>query len=119
LIAGGQKEPHSDRRSMEHLGVYRAAVPKLLPSYTKRRWMASFGLSLAEVEDLWLLPEVTCSPEHLLWFLYFVKVYPTESAAACWAECDEKTWRKQLKLVASLLNVAMPPVGDPFESSKF
>ena len=104
---------HSATRIEMKLSVLEAAVPNLLPVYHARRWKAMFGVSLSATESLWNLPEVHCSSLHLLWFLYYVKVYPTDSLAAAWAGCDEKTWRKQLRLVASCLNTALPPVRYP------
>jgi hypothetical protein len=96
------------------MSVLDAAVPSLVPLYTDSRWKAMFGLSLSITEDLWSLPELDCSAEHLLWFLFYVKVYPTDCVGAVWAKCDEKTWRKHVKTVAASLNASLPPVSEPF-----
>ena len=90
--------------------VLRAAVPVLMSSFTERRWKSLFGLSSKDTETLWRLPQMDCQAKHLLWFLFFVKNYPTDSVASAWANCDEKTWRRQVRQVAVFLNLALPPV---------
>lgn len=92
------------------MSIADAAIPHLLSKFNERRWRSLFGLSFRDTESLWHLPQVDCKAKHLLWFLFYLKTYPTDSVATAWASCDEKTWRKHLRLVAGSLNLALSPV---------
>ena len=43
--------------------------------------------------------------EHLLYGLYFLKVYPTESVACGVFRVQEKTWRKWVKIVIKKISL--------------
>ena len=65
----------------------------------KRRWASNFGTTPAvcvflwkEIDPLNSMPR-GAQPKHLLWALYFLKVYPTEEQAVS-LDADEKTFRK-------------------------
>jgi len=61
-----------------------------------RRFLSCFGISPNVCSCLWmlvrpLLPD-GATPLHLLWALFFLKVYGTEEHNASVAGCDEKTF---------------------------
>jgi hypothetical protein len=68
-------------------------------STNHRSFRSFFGVSADVCAELWkLLHPVNvngASPKHLLWALFFLKVYPTESIGASMVgHVDEKTYRK-------------------------
>lgn len=67
-------------------------------STRNRRYRACFGTSSHVCSLLWalLLPSLpgNATPLHLLWALFFLKIYSTEAHNASVANCDEKTYRK-------------------------
>jgi hypothetical protein len=73
---------------------------------TLRRFIACFGCSPEGCSMIWecllyqgKLPS-KAAPMHLFWLLYFLKVYPTESVAAVYFQCDEKTFRDWVERMA-------------------
>ena len=75
-------------------------VPKSRNSTFVRRWMGAFGTSPAICCWLWdRLDPVNTMPsgvqiKHLLWALFFLKVYETEeNSANAGGKVDEKTYR--------------------------
>lgn len=84
-----------------------------------RRFRATFGVSLSVATAIWELVlasyftfELKISPMHLLWTLYFLKVYPTADVAAGRCVCDEKTFRKYVNyMLLVVLPLVLSPVG--------
>lgn len=67
----------------------------------RRRFLSVFGISPYVVSLIWDMFEngsdfadTKIRPIHLLWTLYFLKVYDTETVCANACCCDEKTFRK-------------------------
>lgn len=75
-----------------------------------RRFRAFFGVTPKICARVWLLLEPNCPsramPKHLLWALFFLKVYSNEHVSSVSASADEKTVRKWqwifVKLMAGL-----------------
>jgi hypothetical protein len=74
-----------------------------------RRFKALFGVSASRCAHIWrrlqideVLPS-KATPKHLLWALYFLKVYDSENNMAGRCGCDEKTLRKWIwKMIDAL-----------------
>ena len=62
------------------------------------RFRSLFGVSFQCLLSLWDFLQQNghqhFSKEHVLWALYFLKVYPIETVASCFFGATEKTWRK-------------------------
>src|SRR5689334_5252900 len=73
-----------------------------------RRFRALFGVSFQILLSLWDILQqnapVQFRREHLLWGLYFLKVYPTETVASCFFAVTEKTWRKWIFVVVQAIS---------------
>ena len=78
------------------------------------RFKASFGISVEVCVVLWNIyiqnfPKP--SHKHLLWGIYLLKTYPTESVAAALFGTTEKTFRKNSRVVVerigSLVNLVV------------
>lgn len=86
-----------------------------------RRWMSHFAASPTVCTIIWkkLFPDDVnirdehmprgAHPRHLLWALYFLKVYPKESVARSLVSTtnmtvDEKTWRKWTTLFVDAIS---------------
>ena len=69
----------------------------------ERRWRQHFGVSLDVSVVIWQLMQKndlithTTKVEHMLWALYFLKVYPYEGEGASKADCYEQKWRERTK----------------------
>lgn len=67
---------------------------------SERRVRSLFGVSTSVMTHVWRMIRLSVDrslrAQHLLWALYFLKVYPTETAAAAVLHVDEKTFRKYL-----------------------
>jgi len=73
-----------------------------------RQFQANFGVCKQTFEYLShhlksVLVNETPNFEHLLWLLYFFKVYPTEDVAAVFWKITPKTWRKHIWSTICLL----------------
>lgn len=67
-------------------------------SDSRRRFFSAFGTSPTVCSIIWTFLEPTvnrwASPDHLLWSLFFLKVYPTEAIGSSTVGVHEKTFRK-------------------------
>jgi hypothetical protein len=98
---GGAPDFEAAARNIQN----RASKPVGAASSEKRHFREFFGTSLLVVDKLWwllvendLLPEKS-RPKHLLWTLYFLKVYPKQSpgcsvVGASSGAVDPKTFKK-------------------------
>ena len=77
-----------------------------------RKFKSLFLFSVEEVTTLWEFFEETnkrgtlpfSKPEHLLWALYYLKVYPTWDQMAMTTGITEKTLRKWVSIVVKYLS---------------
>lgn len=72
-----------------------------------RRFKAAFGTSPKICAIVWLKIKIDLTPDfnetHLLWALFFLKNYNTESVNRSLFKCDEKTFRWRVwKIIESL-----------------
>ena len=88
------------------------------PGYQERKFRAHFGISVAAATEIWslvmvqhwALPIDVC---HLLWALYFLKVYPTWDVVAGYFRIDAKTAKKYCEFVVFVvLPAVLPPVSN-------
>lgn len=72
-----------------------------------RRFKSSFGISPAMCSKVWNLIKNDLTPDfhetHLLWALFFLKTYNTESVNRSIFKCDEKTFRKRVWCIVESL----------------
>ena len=80
-------------------------------------YRAHFGLSPAMTERLWQLlvagpprHPASVKPFHLLWALYFMRVYDVEAVCAARFGCDVKTYMKYVRLVIERADAVLPDV---------
>jgi len=79
------------------------------PSYTTRRFKSHFGTSPLICSLLWEIVALhpqgeKLSPIHILWTLYFLKVYPTSDLLSGRLRKDPKTVKKYLWMCLYVLN---------------
>lgn len=73
---------------------------KNLKDHHFRDFKGSFGSSRLVMKKCWSLLMTVCeldkgvAPYHLIWALFFLKVYGSESTNIALAKCDHKTYRK-------------------------
>ena len=80
--------------------VFKNLAYNLCGTADKRVFRAHFGICLEAVVMIWsylTIPSV--EPKHLLWSLYFLKVYPLVDVATTWAKTSKKTWINWIWLV--------------------
>ena len=87
-----------------------------LQKQTERVVKAHFGLSVVAIAVVWALvvgvaTTLGIKPIHLLWALYFLKVYPTEDLAANLFGTSRETYRKWVWKVIGLLYLHLDPSG--------
>lgn len=74
----------------------------MVSSHTsERRFRSAFGVSPTVCAILWQrisLP-AGCKEKHLLWGLFFLKVYDTEHVSRSFPQVDEKTYRKWVWII--------------------
>jgi hypothetical protein len=76
-----------------------------------RDWKALFGCTPTICQRVWgaLILQLLKPPKavsvHLLWLLYFLKTYGTETVCSSFLNCDEKTFRTPLLQAISSLRV--------------
>lgn len=75
-----------------------------------RRYKSCFGVSPKITSLLWREIKSTLpkkyKEEHLLWALYYLKNYPTESVARVFVKADEKTLREIIwTMIEKLSNI--------------
>ncbi len=83
-----------------------------------RRYRANFGVSWNVVGDVWrALNKVEATEgqfatklqrKHLLWTLYFFKLYPTEDKATGDLKCSKKTFRHWTKVYIEKIAFLVP-----------
>ena len=78
---------------------------------SERKFKSLFLFSVEEVTELWEFFEDTNKralpfhkPEHLLWALYYLKVYPTWDQMSLTTGITEKTLRKWVSIVVKYLS---------------
>ena len=83
----------------------------------RRRFLAHFGVTENVVADTWqrleidLETEKDAQPVHLLWALFFLKTYNSESVcASAVGTADEKTFRKWSKFFVERISSILPMV---------
>ena len=79
--------------------IMKQKAPATLSDTFDRRWRSHFGCSPEICSKLWLIL-AKCdqvSMKSLLWVLFFLKTYPTESEACSRVGgIDEKAWREKI-----------------------
>lgn len=73
------------------------ASESIIGSFSRKKFRAHFGVSLSVCFVLWqLLSEFSndFEPKHLLWSLYFMKLYPIDLEAATRLEISVDTFHK-------------------------
>ena len=80
--------------------LYYASLRYLKRKHTPRRFKSHFGVTLEIAELIWSKVENGDIPldyefkaYHLLWVLYFLKVYPLQDCAEVFFNVDHKTYR--------------------------
>ena len=91
------------------MDLEKLVVPSFMASFSDRRFRTMFGLSASEASKVYKYLE-DYSPDHFLWSLHFLKVYPTESAGACFSKASEETWTKWCRKLINLMNERLPDV---------
>ena len=80
---------------------------------TYRDCAAMFGMDMGDIATIWnyiATAQSEVRPKHLLWALYFRKVYPTDVVGSTSWNTSTKTWRLRIKLVLNQLNLHLPDV---------
>jgi hypothetical protein len=77
-------------------------VIKIVGNISSIKFSPLFGVSPLTSCVLWKtlsdnMDSLKCQPKHLLWMLAWLKNHWTESVAATFWECDEKTHREWVK----------------------
>jgi len=93
---------------MAGMSMLEFGVPHLLTNYSVRNWNTMFGMSLDKCNQLHLEYVPNVKPLYLLWTLYYLRNYPTDSAGALWANVTAVTWRKHIRVVLELLPRQLP-----------
>ena len=92
------------------MDLKKLVVPSFMATYSDRWFRTMFGLSVREATKVYEYLEDSSSPTHFLWSLHFLKVYPTESAGACFSKAKEATWIKWCRKLVHLMNERLPDV---------
>lgn len=93
----------------ERLQRLKCQAKELVPHYSKRKWNATFGLSIERVLSLDLLTEGKIT-QQLLWLLLWLKLYPTFDVCSNITKIDVKTFKKGLELAKEKLEKTLPEV---------
>ena len=80
----------------------------LVVKFTERRWSSQFGLSLERVRTVQFL--TSAPPRGLLWLMWYLKTYPTESQAASTLGVSERTFRTRVRRSLAVLLELLPEV---------
>jgi hypothetical protein len=89
---------------------------KNLKDHHFRDFKGSFGCSPLVMKKCWGLLMTLCelekgvTPNHLLWALFFLKVYACESTNVALAKCDHKTYRKWSWMIVNAISDLEPHV---------
>lgn len=91
--------------------LWKSIASAFIVRYHERVFREHFGVSVKHVIEIWHhIASRNIQPVHLLWTLYFLKVYPTESVAAATLNTSPKTYRKVVREVIGLMNRRLPKV---------
>ena len=84
---------------LQMANVFRELAGQIIKPYSIRGFKSLFGVSLETVNALWNLISGRHEPMHLLWALYFLKVYPTDDVFQAQFKTSKRTLRKHVKNV--------------------
>jgi hypothetical protein len=76
--------------------------------FTTRAWMAKYGCSVLVISVIWGLIQqspkshLVSDPVHLLWMLYWLKVYPTWDEFSSTIQISVKTGRQKVYLLLAI-----------------
>ena len=78
---------------------------------TDRNLKAFFGVTFIILENIWeFITPGNIKPKHLLWSMAYLKLYNTEDVMSNMFKCDQKTFRKYVRLVLLHLDEVLPDV---------
>ena len=99
----------SPLRNMSAEQLIRDLYRERFGHYSERQFLLLFGISVRFCEALLFLAASSgfaLEAVHLLWTLFFLKIYPTEDVASSIWLCDHKTYEKHvLHTLLTLLEV--------------
>lgn len=78
-------------------------------AYSDRVWKAHYKFTVAEITTVANMLPAT-SVRQLLFWLYFVKTYPTYDQLRGWSHLDPKTFRTHLRATTNQLEAGIPQV---------
>jgi hypothetical protein len=85
----------------------------LLTTFSDRKYQAFFGVGTYETAVIWhYIKKSEVSLLHLLWALYYLKVYPTEDVGAGVVGVDRKTFMKHVKELIKVMRRRLPQVSN-------
>lgn len=85
------------------VGVWQWRVGRYIRRNDERTVRAHFGISLPVIVLVWwhlntVFALAGLRGDHLLWTLYFVRVYPTEDQGAVFCGCSRPTFRDRISM---------------------
>lgn len=95
--------------------VWVVVLSQYLHQVDQRRIRAHFGVGVPSLILIWHFVNIPFAaaglrPKHLLWTLYFLRVYPTEDQGANWVGVSRLTYRLRIRQCINILNTHLRTV---------